>query len=72
MSKLKQKSYRVYITQYCIPIDVMAVSTTQAKRIATEDHTWEVMDADIRAERQEEQEEQEVIDRKDYQYRGNT
>ena len=66
--KLKQKSYRVYITQYCVPIDVMAVSTTQAKRIATEDHTWEVMDADIRAERQEEQE---VIDRKDYQYRGN-
>ena len=65
----KQKSYRVYITQYCVPIDVMAVSTTQAKRIATEDHTWEVMDADIRAERQEEQE---VIDRKDYQYRGNS
>ena len=70
MSK-KLKHYRVYITQYCEPIDVMAVSTTSAKRIATEDHTWEVMDADIRAERQEEQEEQEVIDKKDYQYRGN-
>ena len=67
MSKLKP--YRVYITQYVRPIDVMAVSTTQAKRIATEDHTWEVMDADIRAERQEEQED---IDRKDYQYRGNS
>ena len=53
--KLKQKSYRVYITQYCEPIDVMAVSTTQAKKIATEDHTWEVMDADIRAERQEDE-----------------
>jgi hypothetical protein len=46
----------------------MAVSTTSAKRIATEDHTWEVIDADIRAERQEKQE---VIDKKDYQYRGN-
>ena len=32
MSKLKQKSYRVYITQYVRPIDVMAVSTTQAKK----------------------------------------
>ena len=52
----KLKHYRVYITQYCEPIDVMAVSTTQAKRIASEDHTWEVMDADIRAERQEESE----------------
>ena len=39
MSKLKLKPYRVYITQYVRPIDVMAVSTTQAKRIATEDHT---------------------------------
>ena len=72
MSKLKPKPYRVYITQYCIPIDVMAVSTTQAKRIATEDHTWEVMDADIRAEKQEESEQQEVIDKEDYQYRGDT
>ncbi len=71
MSKLKQKSYRVYITQYVRPIDVMAVSTTQAKRIATEDCTWEVMDADIRAERQEGTE-QEVIDKEDYQYRGNS
>ena len=48
----KLKPYRVYITQYCEPIDVMAVSTTSAKRIATEDHTWEVVDADIRAEEQ--------------------
>ena len=72
MSKLKPKPYRVYITQYVRPIDVMAVSTTQAKRIATEDHTWEVMDADIRAEKQEESEEQEVIDKEDYQYRGDT
>ena len=60
----KLKPYRVYITQYCEPIDVMAVSTTSAKRIAIEDHTWEVIDADIRAEKQE------VIDEKDYQYRG--
>ena len=60
----KLKPYRVYITQYCEPIDVMAVSTTSAKRIATEDHTWEVIDADIRAEKQE------IIDEKDYQYRG--
>ena len=63
MSK-KLKPYRIYITQYCEPIDVMAVSTTSAKRIATEDHTWEVIDADIRAEKQE------IIDEKDYQYRG--
>lgn len=62
MSKLKH--YRVYVTQYCVPMDIMAVSTTQAKRIAREDRTWEVMDADIRAERQE------VIDEEDYQYRG--
>ena len=48
----KLKPNRVYITQYCKPIDVMAVSTTSAKRIATEDHTWEVIDADIRAEKQ--------------------
>ena len=60
----KLKPYRVYITQYVRPIDVMAVSTTSAKRIATEDHTWEVIDADIRAEKQE------IIDEKDYQYRG--
>jgi|GEM_PF-3221832 len=72
MSKLKLKHYRVYVTQYCIPMDIMAVSTTQAKRIATEDRTWEVMDADIRAERQEEREEQEAIDEEGYQYRGNT
>ena len=51
MSKLKH--YRVYVTQYCVPMDIMAVSTTQAKRIAREDRTWEVLDADIRAERQE-------------------
>lgn len=70
MSKLKH--YRVYVTQYCVPMDIMAVSTTQAKRIAREDRTWEVLDADIRAERQEEREEQEVIDEEDYQYRGNT
>ena len=57
MSKLKQKSYRVYVTQYCVPMDIMAVSTTQAKRIASEDRTWEVMDADIRAERQESEDE---------------
>jgi hypothetical protein len=70
MSKLKLKPYRVYITQYVRPIDVMAVSTTQAKRIATEDHTWEVVDAEVRAEFQEVTE-QEVIDEEDYQYRGN-
>ena len=51
MSKLKH--YRVYVTQYCVPMDIMAVSTTQAKRIAREDRTWEVMDAEIRARRQE-------------------
>jgi len=51
MSKLKH--YRVYVTQYCVPMDIMAVSTTQAKRIAREDRTWEVMDVDIRARRQE-------------------
>ena len=71
MSKLKPKPYRVYITQYVRPIDVMAVSTTQAKRIATEDHTWEVVDAEVRAEFQEVTE-QEAIDEEDYQYRGNT
>lgn len=65
----KLKPYRVYITQYVRPIDVMAVSTTSAKRIATEDHTWEVIDADIRAEKQEVTE-QDMINRKDYQYRG--
>ena len=64
MSK-KLKPYRVYITQYVRPIDVMAESSESAKRIATEDHTWEVIDADIRAEKQE------IIDEKDYQYRGN-
>jgi len=48
----KLKPYRVYITQYCEPIDVEAEDITSAKRIATEDHIWEVVDADIRAEEQ--------------------
>jgi hypothetical protein len=68
MSK-KLKPYRVYITQYVRPIDVMAVSTTSAKRIATEDHTWEVIEAEVRAELQEVTE-QDMINREDYQYRG--
>ena len=45
----KLKPYRVYITQYVRPIDVMADSSTSAKRIATEDHTWEVMEAEAGA-----------------------
>ena len=68
MSK-KLKPYRVYITQYVRPIDVMAENSTSAKRIATEDHTWEVMEAEVRAEFQEVTE-QDVIDDEDYQYRG--
>ena len=66
----KLKPYRVYITQYVRPIDVMADSSTSAKRIATEDHTWEVMEAEVRAEFQEVTE-QDMISREDYQYRGN-
>ena len=66
----KLKPYRVYITQYVRPIDVMADSSTSAKRIATEDHTWEVMEAEVRAEFQEATEE-DMISREDYQYRGN-
>jgi hypothetical protein len=65
----KLKPYRVYITQYCEPIDVMAENSTSAKRIATEDHTWEVMEAEVRAEFQEVTE-QDVIDDEHYQYRG--
>ena len=58
----KLKPYRVYITQYVRPIDVMAESSESAKRIATEDHTWEVIDADIRAE--QEVTEQDMIKRR--------
>ena len=65
----KLKPYRVYITQYVRPIDVMAENSTSAKRIATEDHTWEGMEAEVRAEFQEVTE-QDVIDDEDYQYRG--
>ena len=65
----KLKPYRVYITQYVRPIDVMAENSTSAKRIATEDHTWEVMEAEVRAEFQEVTE-QDVIDDEYYQYRG--
>ena len=65
----KMKPYRVYITQYVRPIDVMAENSTSAKRIATEDHTWEVMEAEVRAEFQEVTE-QDVIDDEYYQYRG--
>ena len=65
----KLKPYRVYITQYVRPIDVMAENSTSAKRIATEDHTWEVMEAEVRADFQEVTE-QDVIDDEDYQYRG--
>ncbi len=65
----KLKPYRVYITQYVRPIDVMAVSSESAKRIATEDHTWEVIEAEVRAEFQEVTE-QDMINREDYQYRG--
>ena len=65
----KLKPYRVYITQYVRPIDVMAENSTSAKRIATEDHTWEVMEAEVRAEFQEVTE-QDVIDDEHYQYRG--
>tara|TARA_R110000824_G_scaffold58936_1_gene158912 strand:- start:140 stop:340 length:201 start_codon:yes stop_codon:yes gene_type:complete len=60
----EHKSYRVFITQYCVPIDVVASSTEEAKRMATEDSEWEVADCDIRVEKQED------IDREDYQYRG--
>ena len=45
----EKKPYRVYITQYVRPIDVMAESSESAKQIATEDHTWEVIDAEVRA-----------------------
>ena len=65
----KLKPYRVYITQYVRPIDVMAVSTTSAKRIATEEHTWEGIEAEVRAELQEVTE-QDIINRENYQYRG--
>ncbi len=65
----KLKPYRVYITQYVRPIDVMAENSTSAKRIATEDHTWEVIEAEVRAEFQE-MTEQDVIDDEYYQYRG--
>ncbi len=65
----KLKPYRVYITQYVRPIDVMAENSTSAKRIATEDHTWEVIEAEVRAEFQEVTE-QDVIDDEYYQYRG--
>jgi hypothetical protein len=58
------KRYRVFITQYCVPIDVVASNTEEAKRMATEDNKWEVADCDIRVEKQED------IDREDYQYRG--
>ena len=68
MSK-KLKPYRVYITQYVRPIDVMAENSTSAKKIATEDHTWEVMEAEVRAEFQEITE-QDIINRENYQYRG--
>ena len=47
----------------------MAVSSESAKQIATEDHTWEVIDAEVRAEFQEVTE-QDMINREDYQYRG--
>jgi hypothetical protein len=47
----------------------MAESSTSAKRIATEDHTWEVMEAEVRAEFQEKTEE-DAINEEDYQYRG--
>ena len=65
----EMKPYRVYITQYVRPIDVMAESMESAKRIATEDHTWEVIEAEVRAEFQEVTE-QDMIDRDNYQYRG--
>ena len=65
----KLKPYRVYITQYVRPIDVMAENSTSAKRIATEDHTWEVMEAEVRAEFQEVTEE-DMINKEDHQYRG--
>lgn len=65
----EKKPYRVYITQYVRPIDVMAESSESAKQIATEDHTWEVIDAEVRAEFQEVTE-QDIINEEDYQYRG--
>ena len=33
----EHKSYRVFITQYCVPIDVVASSTEEAKRMATQE-----------------------------------
>lgn len=53
MSKHKNNRYRVFITQYCVPIDVIADSTEEAKRMATEDSEWEVIDCDVRVEEQE-------------------
>ena len=42
--------YKVRVTQYCQPFDVVAPDAEEAKRIASEDMTWEPMGVDIDVE----------------------
>ena len=47
---MKNKVYRVNITQYCKPITVFAQTEDQAILKAQEETTWEVHDAEFQAE----------------------
>lgn len=43
--------YKVWVTQYCQPFDVVATDAEEAKRIASEDMTWEVVSAEVEVEK---------------------
>jgi hypothetical protein len=43
--------YKVWVTQYCQPFDVVASDADEAKRIASEDMTWEPISIDVEVEK---------------------
>lgn len=49
-TKMKNKVFRVNITQYCKPITVFAQTEEQAIQKAQEETEWQVWDADFQAE----------------------
>ena len=43
--------YKVWVTQYCQPFDVVASDADEAERIASEDKSWEVFSVEVEVEK---------------------
>lgn len=44
------KTFKVWVTQHCQALDVVAPNAEEARRIASEDMTWEPVYVDIDVE----------------------